>query len=1098
MIGDLSFSFPADDKLVGSANYLTWKWQVQTILELDDLWDLVVEPEDSSDSDSEEVLVGLAAITNFCSLKMKPNSTSADFMRKVNLAINQLCEQGEKPSKEMVIERVLNALPRRYELVIRGISTNSKLPSFEELAGLLQLEDDRERNRNQDDDLSWLIAQFKKTLVNRNSQNARNKSGGTYRPPHARSTGTSSTAPTSDSRTYQNKSSGFSQASGDNKTSEERQKRCERCGRRGHTAPKCRMDYRRIKQDDFAGVEANSATVDSGPASEQLDDDIRDFLLGKSDNKQDSSSSSVQALSLEVNAAVLDDDLPWLLDSSASRHVTGSAKAVGDLRKLDHASTVTSAGGTVHDVSGVTDVHVNLNGETQIITNVLYVPTCSATEDQLELARIWHARLGHHALDALHYMTTHQTALGLPGHLPKLIGACADCLAGKHSRDSFPEHSETRSTRILQLLHADLCGPFPVSSMGGAKYILTIVDDFSRKGWALLLHYKSDTFQCFTEFKTAIESETGVKVTGLRTHRGGEFMSTAFLDYCKRHGIKRQLTVARTPQQNGVVKRRNRILLERMRSLMIAANTPKSLWGEAVTTAIYLVNVTPTRANSGVPPYTKFFGRRPDLSHLRIFGCTAYMHVPSNERTKLDSKTRSGMVVGYDTHSKAYRVYDPEIKKVRICRDVHFDEHKMGWIPSISSLEPVPAQSSPSPSVLQFHSRDLDSTSPPGPPPSSADHHNLPDSSSPRSSPLSPTSITPESPDSLPAPVPVIIDPLLASSSDVPTVIPFSTVPAAASSTPVPVPAASPMLPSSSCPPPLVTCPSPPPSPPAVPPLRATRSGRIVRPPQRYIDYNLALTVELREPESFQQALQDPRWRRAIAAEIQSLKKKQTCDLAPLPSGARPISARWIFRIKPSTQPTVAPICKARLVARGFQQRLGIDYFDTFAPVVKFTTLRAVLSLSARAAWPLHHLDIKSAFLQGELDEAVYLCVPDGFPTPNPASLICRLNKPLYGLRQAPRQWYSKIHTFFVSQGLHRSSSDPGLYLLSEQGQSVVVLLYVDDLLITGDHKSKIQHLQRQLQHSFEISALGLWTITFALSSSNLILAFLCVNVRLF
>ncbi|KAL3694942.1 hypothetical protein R1sor_008593 [Riccia sorocarpa] len=131
-----------------------------------------------------------------------------------------------------------------------------------------------------------------------------------------------------------------------------------------------------------------------------------------------------------------------------------------------------------------------------------------------------------------------------------------------------------------------------------------------------------------------------------------------------------------------------------------------------------------------------------------------------------------------------------------------------------------------------------------------------------------------------------------------------------------------------------------------------------------------------------------------------------------------------------------------------------------------------VLALAACFSWALHHLDIKSAFLQGDLLDEVYLRLPEGFTAPS--HLVCQLRKPLYGLRQAPRAWYSKIHEFFLSQGLRRSTSDPGLYLLEERGQRLMVLLYVDDLLITGDYTDRIQDLQAQLSKHFEISALGL------------------------
>ena len=156
-----------------------------------------------------------------------------------------------------------------------------------------------------------------------------------------------------------------------------------------------------------------------------------------------------------------------------------------------------------------------------------------------------------------------------------------------------------------------------------------------------------------------VEKETGRQIKKLRTDRGGEFLSKDFISYCEKNGIRRQLTQARTPQQNGVAERRNRTLIEKSRSMAAECNLPAFLWTEVVNTANYLINRGPTRANQGKSPEQLYTRRIPNVSHLKIFGCICFVHVPHEKRQKLSSKTTMGVFMGYDDVSKVYRIYIP-------------------------------------------------------------------------------------------------------------------------------------------------------------------------------------------------------------------------------------------------------------------------------------------------------------------------------------------------------------------------------------------------------------------------------------------------------
>jgi hypothetical protein len=175
-----------------------------------------------------------------------------------------------------------------------------------------------------------------------------------------------------------------------------------------------------------------------------------------------------------------------------------------------------------------------------------------------------------------------------------------------------------------------------------------------------------------------VETHTSHRLACIRSDRGGEYTSTAFIQYCMEKGIRRQLTAGYSPHQNGIAERMNRSILETMRSMAVEASLPSCLWDEAAKAACYILNRCPTKALMQVTPEERFSGRKPDLSHLRIYGATAYVHIPREKRTKLERKAIRTTLLGYDDLSKAYRCFDPTTRKIFISKDVVFDETCLG------------------------------------------------------------------------------------------------------------------------------------------------------------------------------------------------------------------------------------------------------------------------------------------------------------------------------------------------------------------------------------------------------------------------------------
>ena len=205
------------------------------------------------------------------------------------------------------------------------------------------------------------------------------------------------------------------------------------------------------------------------------------------------------------------------------------------------------------------------------------------------------------------------------------------------------------------------------------------------------------------------------------------------------------------------------------------------------------------------------------------------------------------------------------------------------------------------------------------------------------------------------------------------------------------------------------------------------RSSRPKQLPARYKDCALMTgMLNIAEPSNFYEASKSPKWKKEMNEEYESIIKNNTWDLVKLPNDKQPIGCRWLFKLKLKVDGSIDKH-KARLVAKGYSQIEGIDFEETFAPVAKLNTIRMIISVATKYHWKIQQLDVKSAFLNGDLKE-VYLVQPEGFVKKGEEHLVCRLKKALYGLKQAPRSWYEKIDSFFLMHGYERSKNDPNLY----------------------------------------------------------------------
>ncbi|GJX59951.1 retrovirus-related pol polyprotein from transposon TNT 1-94 [Tanacetum coccineum] len=232
----------------------------------------------------------------------------------------------------------------------------------------------------------------------------------------------------------------------------------------------------------------------------------------------------------------------------------------------------------------------------------------------------------------------------------------------------------------------------------------------------------------------------------------------------------------------------------------------------------------------------------------------------------------------------------------------------------------------------------------------------------------------------------------------------------------------------------------------------------------------IASVHRLHEPESYREAVCDPLWQVAMAEELAVLHQTQTWDLVPLPVGKRAIGSRWVYKIKTKSDGSVERY-KARLVAKCCAQEYGMDYEETFAPVAKMTTVRTLIAVASSCKWKIFQLDVKNAFLNGDLNEEVFMTPPPGVS--HKPGEVCKLRKALYGLKQAPRAWYEKFATVVTSLGFVSSHHDSALFVKHSSAGRILLSLYVDDMIITGDDSVGIEYLKLELAHRFAMKDLG-------------------------
>ena len=287
---------------------------------------------------------------------------------------------------------------------------------------------------------------------------------------------------------------------------------------------------------------------------------------------------------------------------------------------------------------------------------------------------LWHRRLGHVNMNLITQLNKNELVRGLPKISFEKNKVCEACQMGKQIKTSFKNKNFISTSRPLELFHMDLFGPSRTTSLGGKSYAFVIVDDFSRYTWVLFLAHKNDVFHEFSKLCRKIQNEKGFTISCIRSDHGREFENVEFESFCDEQGIEHTFSAPRTPQQNGVVERKNRTLQEMARTILHENNVPNYFWAEAVNTSCYILNRVLIRSSLDKTPYKLWKNKKPNISYFKVFGSKCFILNTKDNLGNFDAKSNVGIFLGYSSSSKAYRVFNKKTMFVEESAHVVFDE----------------------------------------------------------------------------------------------------------------------------------------------------------------------------------------------------------------------------------------------------------------------------------------------------------------------------------------------------------------------------------------------------------------------------------------
>ncbi|GJR50062.1 putative ribonuclease H-like domain-containing protein [Tanacetum coccineum] len=718
--------------------------------------------------------------------------------------------------------------------------------------------------------------------------------------------------------------------------------------------------------------------------------------------------------------------------------------------------------------------------------------TCLVAKATSEESMLWYRRLGHINFKNINKLVKENLVKDLPLKRFENDQTCVACLKGKQHRASCKTKAFNPITKPLFMLHMDLFGTTSVSRLMHKKYCLVVTDDYSRFSWVFFLTTKDETSEILKNFIKEVENLVDKKVKIIRSDNGTEFKNNVMDEFCREKGIKREYSVARTPQQNGVAERKNRTLIEAARTMLADSKLPTTFWAEAVSTACYVQNRVLIVKPHNKTPYELFRGIKPAIGFMKPFGC----HVTilntldklgkfdgkSDEENKpmlegngpkwlfdLDSLTQSmnyvPVVAGTFSNDSAgiqgvsesstSSQQDQDCIVMPIWKDAsYFDDASLKSVAdaqlqdqdrthddcSIQNNGTANQQVNTASPEVNTGSREVSTAVPKvnnatpkdlmGPIPTSEDtqveDHEI---ELGNISPSYAVSSTPHTRIHKYHPIDHVIGDVQSSVQTIRMTTSYSELGF----------------------------------------LGAIYGGKTHQDLHTCV---FACFLSQKEPKRVSKALSDPAWVEAMQEELLQFKLQNVWVLVDLPKGHRAIGTKWVYRNKKDERGIVIRN-KARLVAQGHTQEEGIDYDEVFAPVARIEAIRIFLAYASYMGFTVYQMDVKSAFLYGQIEEEVYVCQPPGFEDPDHPDKVYKVVKALYGLHQAPRAWYDTLATYLLSNGFQRGQIDQTLFIKSQQGHILLVQIYVDDIIFGSTKKELCDEFEKLMKDKFQMSSMG-------------------------
>ncbi|GKV39214.1 hypothetical protein SLEP1_g47020 [Rubroshorea leprosula] len=584
-------------------------------------------------------------------LRMKEGETVTDYFSRTMAIVNKLRTHGDKTQDVTVVEKILCSMTPKYNFVVCAIEEANDLDemSLEELESSL-LVHERKLNRQEQNEQA-----LKATVGTSSSFSNRSNRG------RGRGRGRNQQTQFFEGR---GRGRGRFQISYRPKSADKSKVECFQCHKYGHYQSECRAN---LPTNEDTGC-SNHMCGDKAAFS-TLDESFRDNVKFEDNSKVSVRGRGQVTIQIRGNAAQTISNVLYVPELKTN------LLSIGQLQEKGYEIIIKNG------VCRIQDSKLGLIAQVKMTANRMFPlhlncasQSCFSAKTN-DVAWLWHSRYGHLNFGGLKQLQQKNMVTGLPVfECPSIV--CEECVISKQHRDPFPKGSSTRARRLLEIVHSDICGPINPVSNGGKRYFITFIDDFSRKTWVYFLQQKSEALMAFKSFKVFVEKEAGSQIQVLRTDCGGEYNSHEFANFCETHGIKRQLTTAYTPQQNGVCERKNRTILIMVRSLLKKSSIPKNFWPKTVNWSIHILNRSPTLTVQNMTPEEAWSGRKPGVDHFKIFGCITYAHIPDEKRKKLDDKGEKSIFLSVSNNSKAYKLYNPNTKKIIVSRDVIFDEGK--------------------------------------------------------------------------------------------------------------------------------------------------------------------------------------------------------------------------------------------------------------------------------------------------------------------------------------------------------------------------------------------------------------------------------------